>query len=124
MDPALGPKGINNIVWWYSEDNFFLESFESRSKRLLNQFLEYIEANARSYKTPYKVIYFHNLSRFDGIFLIRHLALNTKYKLKPLIRNNELYELAVYYDKGKKCTFRDSLKLLPASLDNLASTQN
>jgi hypothetical protein len=38
------------------------------------------------------------------------------------MRNNELYELAVYYDKGKKFTFRDSLKLLPASLDKLAAS--
>ena len=43
-----------------------------------------------------------------------------KYTFIPLMRNNRLYELSVY--RGKKLLFclRDSLTLLPASLNNLA----
>ncbi|KAJ8746889.1 hypothetical protein K2173_010161 (mitochondrion) [Erythroxylum novogranatense] len=43
-----------------------------------------------------------------------------KYTVKPLIRNNRLYEIAVY--SGSKMIFRirDSLNLLPGSLKNLA----
>jgi len=109
VDPAVGKKSIGDIVSWFSEDYSIVieHEFDRRSTRVLNLFIEYIEANARSSQTPYNVIYFHNFSGFDGILLIRHLVLYKKYKLKPLMRNNELYELAVYYDKGKKFTFRD-----------------
>ncbi|KAL0391586.1 UNVERIFIED_CONTAM: DNA polymerase [Sesamum latifolium] len=44
-----------------------------------------------------------------------------KYKLKPLLRNNRLYELAVYSDKKMLFRFRDSLNLLPGKLSSLAN---
>lgn len=42
--------------------------------------------------------------------------------MKPLLRNNKLYELAMY--RGKKLVFslRDSLTLLPRSLEELGKT--
>jgi hypothetical protein len=72
VDPADGVKGIDDIVSWFSEDYSIVieHDFERRSTRVLNLFIDYIEANARSSKTPYNVIYFHNLSKFDGILLI------------------------------------------------------
>ncbi|XP_050233250.1 DNA polymerase-like [Mercurialis annua] len=68
-------------------------------------------------------IYFHNFSRFDGILLLKHLACHHKdkrYTLKPLMRNNRLYELAVYSGKKMLFRFRDSLNLLPGKLSSLA----
>ncbi|MED6199722.1 hypothetical protein PIB30_078585 [Stylosanthes scabra] len=62
---------------------------------------------------------------FDGILLLKHLAWHhTNYKLKPLMRNNRLYEIAVYSNKIKKLLFRfrDSLHHLPGKLDNLAKS--
>ncbi|KAL0302572.1 UNVERIFIED_CONTAM: DNA polymerase [Sesamum calycinum] len=44
-----------------------------------------------------------------------------KYKLKPLLRNNRLYELAVYSGKKMLFRFRDSLNLLPGKLSSLAN---
>ncbi|KAF3433475.1 hypothetical protein FNV43_RR24577 [Rhamnella rubrinervis] len=59
--------------------------------------------------------------RFDGIILLKHLASHHKsYKLKPLMRNNRLYELVVYSGKKILLCFRDSLNLLPGKLANLA----
>lgn len=57
--------------------------------------------------------------------MLKHLACHHKnYKLKPLVRNHRLYEIAVYSGKGKKkkllFRFRDSLNLLPGKLNALA----
>lgn len=52
--------------------------------------------------------------------MLKHLACYHKYKLKPLLRNNRLYELAVYSGKKMLFRFRDSLNLLPGKLSSLA----
>ncbi|KAI3702104.1 hypothetical protein L6452_27785 [Arctium lappa] len=70
-----------------------------------------------------KTVYFHNFSRFDGIILLKHLACHhPQYKLKPLLRNNRLYELSVYSGKKMSLRFRDSLSLLPGILSDLAKS--
>lgn len=47
-----------------------------------------------------RTIYFHNFARFDGIILLRYLVHHsTSYWIDPLLRNNKLYELAVYRGK-------------------------
>lgn len=69
-----------------------------------------------------KVIYFHNLSKFDGIFIIKHIVTNRPdWKVKPLMRNNSLYQFEVQIDKVR-IVFRDSLKLLPGSLRSLGES--
>ncbi|KAK7321857.1 hypothetical protein VNO80_35519 [Phaseolus coccineus] len=60
---------------------------------------------------------------FDGILLLKHLACHhASYKLKPLMRNNRLYEIAVYSGNKMLFRFRDSLNHLPGKLDNLAKS--
>lgn len=72
-------------------------------------------------------VYFHNLA-FDGMFILNILAMNEKkYTVKPLVRNNMLYEIVVYErlnadQERVVLRFRDSLTLLPASLASLADT--
>lgn len=44
-----------------------------------------------------QIVDFHNFSRFDRILLIHHIISNIpEWELKPLMRNNELYQLEVY----------------------------
>jgi len=112
---------INKIIinHYFSEDySIILDSFEERSTKVLYDLVLRILSIVRKEKK--KTIYFHNFSRFDGILLLKHLAYHHKsLKLKPLLRNNRLYELAVY--SGKKMLFRfvDSLNLLPGKLSTL-----
>lgn len=47
---------------------------------------------------------------------------NPEWRLKPLMRNNELYQLDVFAGRKKVLIFRDSLKLLPGSLSSLAKS--
>lgn len=114
---------INEIMidTYFSEDySIILDSFEERSTKVLYDLVLRISTIVRQEQSTL-TIYFHNFSRFDGILLLKHLACHHKsYKLKPLMRNNRLYELAVYSGKKILFRFRDSLNLLPGKLANLA----
>jgi len=66
-------------------------------------------------------VYAHNLSGFDGIFLMKHLL---KYgKLEPLLFNGKLMSIKIKLNvdgyKGKTIIFKDSYLLLPQSLRSL-----
>ena len=117
-------KQINDIMidTYFSEDySIIMDSFEERSTKVLYDLVCRILTIVRQEKSTL-TIYFHNFSRFDGILLLKHLACHHKsYKLKPLMRNNRLYELAVYSGKKMLFRFRDSLNLLPGKLSALAN---
>lgn len=112
------------IETYFSEDYSILYpmEFEKRSEKVLFYLVLRISALVKKHKSL-KTIYFHNFSRFDGILLLKHIACkHQKYKLKPLMRNNRLYELAVYSGKKMLFRFRDSYNLLPSSLSELAKS--
>jgi hypothetical protein len=114
---------INDLMidTYFSENySIILDSFEDRSTKVLYDLVLRISMIVRREQSCL-TIYFHNLSRFDGILVLKHLACHHKsYKLKPLMRNNRLYELAVYSGMKMLFRFRDSLNLLPGKLANLA----
>lgn len=86
------PSKEDSLVTWYSEDLFLAGDFAGRSSMMLNYFLDYVVATIRSTKRV-KVIYFHNLSRFDGILIIKHIIANRpEWGLKPLMRKGEIYQ--------------------------------
>lgn len=109
------------IDTYYSDDySPFLDSFEEQSSKVLYDLVNRINRIVRKEQSSL-TIYFHNFSRFDGIILLKHLACHHKnYRFKPLLRNNRLYELAVYSGRKMLFRFRDSLNLLPGKLDSLA----
>jgi len=110
------------IETFFSEDDkIIIDSFDDRSTKVLNDLIIRILSIVRR-KRSALTIYFHNFSRFDGILLLKHIACHHKYELKPLLRNNRLYELGVYSGKKMLFRFRDSLNLLPGSLNSLASS--
>lgn len=56
------------------------------------------------------------MGRFDGILLINHLlSHHPNYKISPLIRNCELYQIKVEYSPRHSFIIRDSYKLFTAS---------
>ena len=117
-------KAINThkIYTEFSEDALLvLPEFEDRSNKLMFGFLESLAWAAGEAKI--QTVYFHNFSRFDGIILMKHYAKHgDKYTIKPLMRNNRLYELVVSQGNKVVLRFRDSLNLLPSKLDTLAKT--
>lgn len=114
---------INDIMidTYFSEDySITMDSFEERSTKVLYDLVLRISTIVRQEQSTL-TIFFHNLARFDGILLLKHLANNHKsYELKTLMRNNRIYEIAVYSGKKKLFRFRDSLNLLPGKLSSLA----
>lgn len=115
---------LNRIDTYFSEDysSLIFPTFEERSTQMLDSFIFRI-ASLTKQNREVKTVYFHNLGRFDGLFILKHLVLyHPNYKVKPLMRDNKLYEIAVYSDKNRLLfAFRDSLHLLPGSLDSLAN---
>nr|QHR86556.1 putative DNA polymerase [Picea sitchensis] len=122
--PVYPGEDVDNysIYTEFSEDSLsVLPSFEDRSDKMLYDFLERLARVAEKYKIP--MVYFHNLSRFDGILLIKFYAKHgNTYSIKPLMRNLRLYELVVSRGNKVVLRLRDSLALLPGSLDTLAKT--
>lgn len=110
----------SDVVTWYSEDHMNLADFHERSVKTLSNFIKYVESLVRKNRGC-SVVYFHNMARFDGILLIRHLLINhTNYKLIPLMRNGILYQIKVMYSDRHAFIIRDSYKLLTGSLKSLA----
>ena len=109
------------IDTYFSEDySIILDSFEERCTKVLYDLVSRISTIVRQEQSSL-TIYFHNFSRFDGILLLKHLACHHKsYKIKPLMRNHRLYEIAVYSGKRMLFRFRDSLNLLPGKRSSLA----
>jgi hypothetical protein len=71
-------------------------------------------------KSKSLIVYAHNLSGFDGIFLLNHLL--PFGKVEPIIFNSKLIAIKVRLISGKTITFKDSYLLLPSSIRKLCIT--
>lgn len=107
------------------ELNKDLTNIEELSNKVLLNFwndLSYI-INKRINRKTKAVTYFHNMDKFDGIFILKLIALLLDTEtikvenINIIQRNNIIYEIKV----GNIC-IRDSLHLLPGSLSNLSKT--
>ena len=98
---------------------FHISDYEFKPELMIIALFDYI-FNYKEYFFNNKKIYLHNLSGFDGIFIMKHLA-NYADLMEPYIKDSKHIEWAVH--KGD-CTifFRDSLLILPASLASLGKS--
>lgn len=97
---------------------------------MLKDFLRQILNDPRFSKVKY--IYAHNLSAFDGIFLLRNLIdmdvnMPGRNNINPLIHNGRLYSIKYKIEAqeglpARTLIFKDSYLLLPASLRELGQT--
>lgn len=99
----------------YAENNL---SQNDLFKRFLDQLLTFFNKSKRL------LIYAHNLSNFDGLFLLKHLI--NYGEVKPLYFNGKLISIEVKLNvkgyEGKVLLFKDSYLLLPYSLRILCET--
>ena len=103
-------KDLSNIE---ELSNDFLMLFWTKLKRLTNSYPKKVK----------KQVYLHNLNKFDGMFILKiiSLLLDTE-KIKPnniniIHRNYVIYQIEI-----EDIIFRDSIQLIPGSLDSLAKT--
>ena len=68
------------------------------------------------------IVYAHNLTGFDGIFLMKHLL--SFGKVEPLLFNGKLKSIKLIIPGGRTVIFKDSYLLLPLSLRKLCMAFN
>jgi DNA polymerase elongation subunit (family B) len=105
---------IPYVITWYDGKNIFsyyLTNFKSSNEMIIQTFKDLMVKKYDNYK-----IYIHNLSGFDGIFLLKILA--ELGSVKPIIHHGDLISIDFKF-KGYNIIFRDSQQLLITSLRSL-----
>lgn len=123
-------RTIDNIMIPYcicyydgvNEFSFYLTDYKS-SEAMISACLESILTND---KYNNHIVYAHNFSRFDGIFIIKILVLlarELKLKISIIKRDSDFINISIKGEStGFNINFRDSLLLLPTSLRKLAKS--
>lgn len=129
------PETCENETWVWSYGTYEIgkdNSFQWGTQ--IEHFMDWCQ------KGENKLVYFHNL-KFDGYFILDYLLNNgfkwsKKKKEKPqpktfrtiISQDNLFYEIEVIFNvhkkRYKKCTFRDSYKKLPFTVERIAKAFN
>lgn len=80
--------------------------------RFLDQLLKLVPAKAKR-----TIVYAHNLSGFDGLFLMKHLLAYGE--VQPLLFNGRVISITLKLLGGRTILFKDSYLLIPSSLRSL-----
>jgi DNA polymerase type B, organellar and viral len=95
-------------------------------KELFNSFMLQLLTFISKWRKIALTVYAHNLSSFDGVFLMKHLL--PFGKVEPLIHNGKIISikltLSIKGYKDKTILFKDSYLLLPVSLRKLCNAFN
>jgi len=113
---------INNTILPYAlcyfdgnkSFNFYLSDYNNEQDMLKTAVLSLFQKKYHNY-----IIYVHNLSFFDGIFLIKVFTQIENLNIRPLMKDGKMFNIELKYKKIK-INFRDSLLMLPNSLRNLS----
>nr|YP_010697864.1 DNA polymerase [Phellinidium ferrugineofuscum]WCF76825.1 DNA polymerase [Phellinidium ferrugineofuscum] len=119
-----GDKMVAYCVCFYdgkSASKFYLSDFEG-----LGEMLEAVFGSLLTRTNKDKIVYIHNGSRFDLIFLLKTLSDTEGVKVNPVIKDGSFINIEVKYGPDYQYTLniRDSFLLLPSSLDKLAKQFN
>jgi hypothetical protein len=110
-----GGKLIPYLIcgWLRPNGSEYITSYGLDQEKLFKTFIDKLlnEAFTSANKL---IVYAHNLSGFDGIYLMRHLL--SYGKVEPLLFNGKLMSIKVKTTSGKTIIFKDSFLLLPLSL--------
>jgi len=114
-------KIIPYLICAYNGENY-ITSYGKNQKDLFTSFINQLLSNI---KPGITYIYAHNLSGFDGIFLLKQLL--DFGQIEPLLFNGKLISIKVKIKGDKKSetkilVFKDSYLLLPLSLRKLCNT--
>jgi hypothetical protein len=101
--------------------SFYLSDYKDSQEMLTFAIASLLKRKYNGYK-----IYVHNLSNFDGIFILKILSSIENIKIFPIIKDNKMINIKLTYDGINNYTisFRDSLLMLPSSLRKLSKQFN
>lgn len=110
---ALGYSNFNGI----NSNVYFTKYSSPNIKSDFNHHLiKFLKVNKDS------IVYFHNLSKFDGYILLKHLHILFPAKfIKFTERNNKIYKITI---KSLNIQIKDSFLLLPESLTKIGYSFN
>lgn len=94
--------------------SFYLSDYKNSNHMLSQAIKSIFTSKYKNYK-----VYLHNLSNFDGIFLLK--IMKDIGIIDPIINNGRIISLTLTLDNCK-LTFLDSYQLLPSSLRSLAKS--
>jgi len=96
-----------------SSKSFYLSDYKDNQEMLLYAITSLLKRKYNGYK-----VYVHNLSNFDGIFILKFLSSIDNIKLFPVIKDDKMIDIKLTYINFSKynISFRDSLLMLPSSL--------
>ena len=108
---AIGWQNIysleKEIIYIEKNDDVWYSSFE-----LISTFMDSL------FKMKSPIVYFHNMSGFDGIFILKWAKLHGwSNKVKILSRDSIILKIKIL-----NVEFRDSYRIMPSSLDSLAKS--
>jgi hypothetical protein len=122
-------QSINNVMTPYcisffdgkNFKSFYLSDYKNSQEMLIFTINSLLKRKYNGYK-----IYVHNLSNFDGIFLLKILSSIDNIKVHPILKDGKMINIKMSYDNinAYQITFRDSYLILPSSLNKLARQFN
>lgn len=102
--------------------SFYLSDFKDAGA-MITAFLWDLLSNKQYNKS---IVYAHNLSKFDGIFILKYLyltAISLNFKVHIIKRESDIINIVLLSEANDfTITFRDSLLFLPSSLRKLAKS--
>ena len=119
-------KTINNVMIPYcicifdgiNKLSFYLNDYKDYNDMLIHAIYSLLKRKYTGYK-----VYIHNLSNFDGIFILKILSSIENIFIKPIIKDNKIIEIKIIFGKYN-IAFRDSYLMLPSSLSKLTKQFN
>jgi len=94
--------------------SFYLTDFDNEQNMLKEAILSLFIKKHHNH-----IVYVHNLSFFDGIFLLKVLSSIDNLSVRPLIKDGKMFNIElIFYEI--KINLRDSLLMLPNSISKLA----
>ena len=123
-------KRVNadHITTFYAHDySKVCQDFHDMSEKMLTEMINRIVKDVQR-RGSSMVVYFHNLSQFDGIMILSFLTKSYKNcHIEPIMRNDCIYSIKLYKvskngDKRLVLTFMDSYLLLKVKLADLADS--
>ena len=102
-----GYNGVKYITSYAHADPVLVQ------QELFSYFMDQLLSSSFS-TSKLLIVYAHNLTGFDGIFLMKHLL--SFGKVEPLLFNGKLKSIKLIIPGGRTVIFKDSYLLLPLSL--------
>lgn len=118
-------KHIPYCICYFDGKNkysFYLSNYSNYSEMMQDMLFTLLKNKYSGH-----VFYVHNLSKFDGIFLLNALtSINKDIKIEPILRNGNMMNIKIKYGPNLKynISFRDSYLMMPMSLKKLAKNFN